>query len=640
MRGVSRFTLIAMVVLFAVSSFAQTSNGILAGTITDATGAVITGATATATSLDSGAVRTVTTGPTGAYRIDAISPGLYKLSISKQGFQTLTIDRIVVQASIVTPVDGKLAVGASTVEVTVQSTGAEINTSSAELSHNISNVEITALPFGTLNPIQLVLTQPGFTDGGNHTYANGMAFSVNGQSARNNNFLIDGQDNNDNSIQGQAFQPINAAAIAEVTTMTNSYAAEFGRGGSSVTNVIYKGGTNQYHGNAWELYQGSGLEAMTAQQGLAGLTSRDKPRYDQHTYGFAAGGPIIKNQLFAFGSSQWVKFYGNATPSTIHVPTAAGAALLQSLNLPNANLLLQYYGGLRASAVTQSLDLGAGRGSVGFGDFQRPVTAQQAPDLQWNTKVDYLMRQNDSFSFRYFHDRGSLVPDFFNFPQSLPGFDTLQGGPSENFGLSWTHTFNPNAVNEFRASWGHFDFQFLATPEAIANPLYLAPRITISGLSRAPLFGVSTALPQGRGHQTYQFQDGVSIVKGSHQFKFGFDIARLLVVDHIPFNFFGAETYASGGGFTGLGNFVDNFSGLGTAATKTFGSPLANPTAIQQAFYLQDGWKVKPNLTFTWGIRYEFQPNPENYLPYAELRETKSHAARSPRYPRFQHSGD
>jgi hypothetical protein len=605
-----------LVVLMAGPSFAQTSNGILAGSITDATGAVISGATVTASSSSLGVTRTVSTGPTGAYRIEAINPGVYTLTVSKQGFATLAIDQIVVQASIITPVDGKLAVGTSTVEVTVHATGSEVNTSSAELSHNISTVEITALPFASLNPIQLVLTQPGVTDGGGRTASNGQAFSVNGQSARSNNFLIDGQDNNDNSIQGQAFQPINAAAISEVTVMTNSYAAEFGRGGSSVTNVIYKSGTNQYHGSVWDLYQGSGLEAVTAQQGLAGMTSREKPRYDQHTFGFAAGGPIIKNKLFVFGSSQWQKFYGNATPNTIHVPTAAGAALLQSLNTPNANLLLQYYGSLRAPAANQSIDLGGGRGSVGFGDFQRPVTAQQSPDLQWNVKVDYLARQNDAFAFRYFHDRGSLVPDFFNFPQSLPGFDTLQGGPSENFGLSWTHTFNQNAVNEFRASWGHFDFQFLATPEALANPLYLTPRITIAGISKAPLFGVSTALPQGRGHQTYQFQDGMSIVHGRHVFKFGFDIARLLVVDHIPFNFFGAETFNDGGGFTSLGNFVDNFSGLGVAATKTFGSPLAKPTAMQQAFYLQDAWKVKSNLTFTWGIRYEFQPNPENYLPY------------------------
>jgi len=605
-----------LVVLMAVPSFAQTSNGILSGTITDATGAVISGATVTANSSTLGITRTVTTGPTGAYRIEAINPGVYKLTVSKQGFATLAIDQIVVQASIITNVDGKLAVGASTVELTVQSTGNEVNTSSADLSHNISQVEIASLPLGSLNPIQLVLTQPGVTDGGGHTYSNGQSFSVNGQSSRNNNFLIDGQDNNDNSIQGQAFQPINAAAIAEVTVMTNSYAAEFGRAGSSVTNVIYKSGTNQYHGSVWELYQGSGLEAVTADQGLSGMTSREKPRYDQHTFGFAAGGPIIKNKLFVFGSSQWQKFYGMATPSTIHVPTAAGAALLQSLGSANANLLLQYYGSLRAPVANQSIDLGGGRGSVDFGDFQRSGTAQQAPDLQWNVKVDFIPHQKDAFSFRYFHDRGSLVPDFYNFSNSLPGFDTFQGGPSENFGLTWTHTFNPNAVNELRASWGHFDFQFAATAQALANPLYLAPRISIADLTRAPAFGVSTAIPQGRGHQTYQFQDGMSIVHGRHVFKFGFDIARLLVVDHIPFNFFGSETYNTSPGYTSLGNFVDNFSGIGTFAGKTFGSPLTTPHSMQQAFYLQDTWKLRQNLTFTWGIRYEFQPNPENTLAY------------------------
>ena len=251
---------------------------------------------------------------------------------------------------------------------------------------------------------------------------------------RENNFLLDGQDNNDNSIQGQAFQPSNPNAIQEVSILTNSYSAEFGRGGSSVTNVIYKGGTNKFHGSAWELYQGSGLQSIDANtQGtvvsdcsaanLAATGAQCKPRFDDHTFGFSAGGPIIKDKLFVFGTSQWFRFYGKAAPSAITLPTPAGAAVLAAENSANANLLLQYIGSLRGSPtnlVGSPIVLSDGN-SVQFGKVTRPAPAQQNPDTQWDVKVDFLPTQKDTLSVRYLHDQGSLAPDFFNFPASLPG---------------------------------------------------------------------------------------------------------------------------------------------------------------------------------------------------------------------------
>src|SRR5262249_37409087 len=132
-----------------------------------------------------------------------------------------------------------------------------------------------------------------------------------------------------------------------------------------------------------------------------------------------------------------------------------------------------------------------------------------------------------------------------------------------------------------------------------------------------PGFGVSSALPQGRGHQTYQVQDGFSYNVGRHTWKFGADITRLLIKDEVPFNFFGTEAYAAGGGFNGLANFVDNFSGgTGTFASKTFGNPTTRPRSDQMAYYAEDTWKATSNLTVTAGLRYEFQPNPENQLAF------------------------
>src|SRR5262249_26645789 len=189
---------------------------------------------------------------------------------------------------------------------------------------------------------------------------------------------------------------------------------------------------------------------------------------------------------------------------------------------------------------------------VQFGNAQRAAPAQQNPDTQWDVKFDFLPTQSDTISVRYLHDQSSLSPDFFNFPASLPGFDTEQGGPAENVVVGYTHVFNSRAVNELRASFGHFDFQFAPTAATLANPLYTAPRFSIAGISGLPGFGVSTALPQGRGHQTYQVQDGFSYNVGRHTWKFGADVTRLLIKDEVPFNFFGSEAYAAGGGFTAL----------------------------------------------------------------------------------------
>src|SRR5579859_5206755 len=330
--------------LGGILGFAQTSKGTIAGTIRDSSGAVIVGANVTATDVQTGTTRSTTSGSTGGYRMDAVEPGIYKVSVTATGFKTTTLDQIDVKGSIITSVNAELSVGTVSDTVEVNAGTTDLQTESGSLEHTIEAVETEHLPIFNLNVISLALTEPGVVDVGSNNLSNGTGFSVNGSRPRANNFLLDGQDDNDNSIQGQALQPNNVNSVQEVVVLTNAYSAEFGRGGGSVTNVITKSGTNQFHGSAWELYQGSGLNAVTAQDGLGGQTSRTKPRSDTHTYGFTAGGPIWKNKLFAFGSSQWQRFYGNASPASIRVPTANGVAALQAANTPNANLLLQYFG--------------------------------------------------------------------------------------------------------------------------------------------------------------------------------------------------------------------------------------------------------------------------------------------------------
>ena len=153
--------------------------------------------------------------------------------------------------------------------ITVEATaGQELQTQSGELSGNISTAEVVNLPYFSGNPIELVLTLPGVQDVANRdNFTNGVGFSVNGTRPRANNFLLDGQDNNDSNIAGQALQPVNHEAVGEVTILENAYSSEFGRGGGSVTNVVYKGGTNNWHGSGWDIITPSALGAIPAELG-------------------------------------------------------------------------------------------------------------------------------------------------------------------------------------------------------------------------------------------------------------------------------------------------------------------------------------------------------------------------------------
>jgi hypothetical protein len=613
----------------------------------------MSGATVTAKNIATGESRTTTTSEVGNYRIEAVEPGSYQIKVTATNFKTTTIDKLEVKGSVITTLNADLAVGQASETIEVEAKSIEIATENGQLSHSISTVEVQQIPVFNLNAISLVMTQPGVIDVGANSFSNGTGFSVNGSRPRANNFLLDGQDDNDNSIQGQALQPANLQAVQEVAILTNSYSAEFGRGGGSVTNIISKSGTNQFHGSAWDLYAGSGLNAIPAESGLAGQTQATKPRFDTHTFGFTAGGPIWKNKLFAFGSSEWQRFYGKAAPGAIRVPTDAGIAALQAAGTPNAALLQQYFGALRGdpSQTPRTIDIGVRPGCpaaslsptgtclVQTGLTIRPAPAQLNPNLQWTTKIDFTPRPADSISGRYIRNSGNLTPDFANFPTSTPGLDPQQGGVSENMGFTWTHILSSRAVNEFRASYGHFDFSFGPTPEAAKNPLFPLPNLAIAGTS-FPGLGINSALPQGRGHVTYQFQDAYTLTMGRHTFKAGADVARLIVKDTIPFNSRGILTFGTGGGFSGLGNFIDNFTGGSSGATLTFGNPVIRPVMLQEAFYFEDTYHLKTNLTLDLGIRYEFNNNPANTLPFPAVDLSKEPSSTFPTVVRAKEDGN
>ncbi|HEY0795081.1 MAG TPA: TonB-dependent receptor, partial [Acidisarcina sp.] len=527
-RGAVLAAVLVMALLMVSVSKAQSSKGILAGTVRDSSGAVVPAAKITVINEETAETRDTASDGEGTYRIEAISPGSYAVHATAAGFESFSAKGVQVNPSVVTTYEPVLTVGSAATTVEVQASTNAINTENGALSGTINTAELRDLPIFSLNPIELATTVPGVQIVNQSQFSNGVNIEVNGTRPRANNFLIDGADINDTTINGQAVQPNIPDMYASETILTNSYTAEYGRGGGGIVNLITQGGTNKFHGTVWDLYSGSGLNAL---DGVSRQTAgSSKARYDQHQYGFTAGGPIIHDKLFAFGALQLSRFYGKEQSTRVALPDAAGYATLKSINTPNSLTLQQLFLNgsylstfagpsapcdatgtdpnnlcVAVQAVNPADCPGGTPCSISFDYYTRPNPSELSPDTQWTYRIDFQPRQADVFYMRYLHDRSSLTPDFFNNGTQLPGLDTNQGGPSELGSGAWTHIFSPTLVNEFRASETRISFIFGLTPQAQANPLSQIPTTTISGISNLPPLGAVSGDPQGRNLDLYQF---------------------------------------------------------------------------------------------------------------------------------------
>ncbi len=615
----SRFLMTLLFLAAAVGAMAQTSNGTVVGTVTDPAGAALVNASVSLQSADTGSIRTTNTTSTGGYRIEAVLPGTYSITVKATGFSEKVIKGINVPGSVITTTDIVLAVGTASTQVQVVADNVSLNTDNAQISGTIGTEEIANLPINSLSAYSLALTLPGVTSVEQGGFSNGVNFAVGGGRPRANNFLIEGQDNNDAGIQGQGLQPENIEAQKEIVIIETNFTSEYGHGAGSVSNLIFKSGTNQYHGSVFERLQNSSLDATDHYYVRNEIP---KSLYRENQFGFTIGGPIVRNKLFGFGSYQWDNYRSTANLETLTAPSANGYATLQALpSNPRIDTLIQAFGGLvgdpvqlaNAGGLTEIAlgadpNTGIDRGSVEIGSVQRRLGANtNSPEL--DLTGDYLISAKDTLGLHYIRSSFLAPYDVFNFNGQLPGFDTDQDGTAHNAGIVETHIFNPSLLNEFRLSYGRIGFTFGLPASTTSNPLFGTPGVDISSLTG---WGIPTSVPQGRFHNTYQLQDSLSWTRGNHYFKFGLDVANIRVRDQIPFNFYGSISYTTvPGGYTGLANYIDDFGGTG-AINQNFGSPDARPEIWSQNYFAQDTWKVAKNLSLDFGVRYEFNGAPFN----------------------------
>ncbi len=634
----------SLAVVFTPAARAQTSNGTVIGAVTDPSGSAVVGASVTATSHETGASRVTTTNSDGDYRIESVLPGTYDVSVSAAGFDNSVEKNLVVPGTSIITANIQLKVGKASEVVQVSADNSALNTDNASLEGTISGLEINNLPVSSLSPYELALTLPGVMPATQGGFSNGVNFEVGGGRPRANNFLIEGQDNNDAGITGQGLQPENLEAVEETKVLENNYTAEFGHGAGSVSNIIFKSGSNQFHGAVWERTENNSLDAIDKQDHFNGVTTPTK--YRENLPGFDIGGPLIHGKVFAFGSYQWDYYRSSANLAVLALPTAAGLATLKALpSNPRLANLLSAYGSLVGTVNPLNLQpsiplgpdptTGIDRGTVAVGTYQRNLGADtNAPEL--DLTGDYVMSQKDTLRLHLIRNSFLAPYDVFNFDAQLPGFDTDQSGSSYNSGIVETHVFNAHLVNDVRASYGRIGFIFGLPASTTSNPLASMPTVSMSGVNG---YGIPTSVPQGRFHNTYQLQDTLSWTRGTHFIKVGADLENVRVRDAIPFIFYGSIGFADdadgtpypGGGentftYHGLSNLIDDYGGPGTdEVTQNFGSPTARPNLYAQNYFAEDTWRPISTLSVDYGLRYEYTGAPFNTAatPYPGIDPTQ-----------------
>lgn len=593
--------------LAALNLSAQTSRGTVSGLVTDPTGAAVVNSNV---ELKGQTVRSTQTNDAGVYRFDAVDPGSYVINVRMQGFQSSSKGGIIVAAGQIASVDFQLTLGDTSQTVEVSATAeALLQVEAPVRGGNLTSEQTTQLPVAGRNPVSLALTLPGVST--NRFGFGTSTFSVNGSRGRSNNFMIDGTENNDISVAGQALQIRNPEAVQEVAVQTSNFDSEFGRAGGAVVNVITKSGTNELHGSLLYLLDSTYDDAITNTQSLSpAIVTRGRPLPGtEQWYGGTLGGPIKKNRTFFFGSFQDQRQNSQSTANLTTI-SDAGRATLNQIFPKGTNPRVDLYNEISANASATSqffaVPMGNNRPDLQFGTVIFPYAATYR-SRQISGRIDHQISNSDQLSGRY-------VIDDISSPQGgatnfFPGFSTSAPTRYQNAAVTETHIFSPTLTNELRLSYNRITLDFpVDSANAVGKTL---PFYSIAGISG---LGVQTNLPQGRIANNYSLQDTVSIVRGRHNFRTGLDILSQRSRQTAPSLIRGQITYAASSGFSGFANFVDDFGGSNGGASRDFGNATYYPELVRQAYFFQDRWRATNSLTVSLGLRYEYFGTPMNSL--------------------------
>jgi outer membrane receptor protein involved in Fe transport len=623
-RQIGLFCVLLSVLCAAV--FAQVDTGTIAGSVRDSQGAGVPSAMVTFVETSTNATIKTQTDGTGDYVSPPLRPGIYKVTAEAQGFKTQIRNTVTLRVQDRLRIDFDMAVGAVSENIIVTTDTPIVQAETSSLGQVITANQITELPLNGRDYIQLATLSTGVvrTSSGTNGNVGGSStggqnsFVANGTRGTLNNFLLDGIDNNSNDNGGVVLRT-NVDAIQEFKLQTNSYSAEFGRSGGAVVNAITKSGTNRYHGNVFEFFRNSALDA----RGYFEPTTDRKASFKQNQFGGTLGGPIVKDKLFWFGDYQGTRIRNPMTLSS-NVPTPEERSGDFSADDPitDPGTGNPFPGGMipggSIDPISQAyMNLYPDPNQPPGGDFNFIISPVESDTInQGDGRVDYNFSPSNQFFLRYSMSRRTDIR-----PSPLPGLanggDSSTGVGHENtYGASFgfTHTFTPTTVNEVRFGFNQVHVRRGVPVDGNVLP---SAELRVPGVpDDARVNGLTLFAPTGGfrrvGDPRYaptiltsqerQITDVLSLVRGKHTFKLGGEIRWS------QFNI--SQEAAPRGQFQFNGKYTGNpladmLLGMPSRANISTVIGMYNRQHVP-ALFIQDDWKVTPRLTLNLGLRWDY----------------------------------
>jgi len=689
---------------------AQSTGGRILGRVSDSSGAVLTGVKVTATNEATGASRSVLTSASGDFVLVEVSPGTYSIQYELTGFKKNVEKGIIVDVNQVVTLNSTLQIGGAQEVVEVSSEISQVDTTSTQLGAVINERSVNELPLNTRDTYQFLQLQPGVQaqlgSSGSLFFGSDDAgsVSVNGGRTRSNNFSVNGGDANDIFVNLPTIQPT-PDSIAEFRVITNTFDAEYGRNSGSVVNVITKSGTNQMHGNVYEYFRNTILDAQ-------GFLNTVRPQLNQNQFGGTLGGPIVKDRTFFFVSYEGRRIRQGQEGQQVFVPTTGqrGGDFSQIFdptgvtNLFTGSITDQFVADVLngrpgcSTAITSPVASGGVGGQMPVAgaawssvfptsvipgacqdpvavNLQRFIPAANEPNNQFQSvpvgtnnanqftlRFDHKINDRQTFSAYYYFNNGMTLTPFNTFEAagaSLPGFGNYNNSRDQQYNLTHTWTLSNAVVNEARFVYmreGQLGFlKNVVTGPVTSSCTGTAATYCFTGTSdssaitvndgTSPSLGITPGLPSNKtgvpfvsiagfasfGNNwegqlpqvgnSFQWSDGLTWVKGNHTMKFGVDVRRGRFDQFYYYDVNGDFT------FSGLGNNVIGGADgdyypqylLGLADSYSQGSAQGEAIRTFSIYpFVQDSWKMRPNVTLNYGLRWEFNTPPTDVSGHVE----------------------
>lgn len=594
-RGFSFLAVLGIVMLLSFTmTVAAQSAGAIAGTVTDAQGAAIVGATVTTHNLATGEARNTMSEATGHYQVVSLPIGTYRVEVQAQGFQTRVANNVLVEVARTTDLDLSLVVGQLSETVNVEATAPLIESTTMTVGEVITQKTVQEIPLngrhfvdlGLLLAGSVVQPQSGFLTAPLRGQG-AFAFNTAGNREDTVNFMINGINLND-MVQNQiTFQP-SINTVSEFSASNSTFSAEYGRNSGAIVNIGTRSGTNQLHGEAFEFLRNNSLDAKNFFDNPA----LPIPPFKRNQFGVAVGGPIWlgpaydgRDRSFFFFSYEGLR-QRQQVPFNTLVPTAAQRAAVTD---PTAQKLLPF---IPAANVPGTDNRFAGSGTA-------PVNLDQ-----WTVDISHRFSAQDSLHGYYAIQRDQRQEPSLQ-GNNVPGFGDTRQSRRQIFTLSETHLFGPRVVNDFRLGFNRLHITF--TPNTLLNPASLGindgvssdlglPQINIQGSAN---FGGPAGFPQGRADTTYVFADTVSYLRGNHSIKVGTEFRR-----------FQNNNFSQDTGNLTFTNFPNFAAGRASFFNITLGGVVSGVRTTSFGVFVQDNYKVLSNLTLELGLRYDVNTTP------------------------------